>query len=36
MSPVGAFKLDIGPETPIYYLVIPASSLEALGMLDTG
>ena len=34
MSPVGAFKLDIGPETPTYYLVIPASSLEALVTLD--
>jgi NIPSNAP len=35
MAPVGAFKLDIGPETPTYYLLIPASSVEALVMLDT-
>jgi hypothetical protein len=34
MGPVGAFKLDIGPETPTYYLLIPASSVEALAMLD--
>jgi hypothetical protein len=36
MSPVGAFKLDIGPETPAYYLLIPASSVEALVTLDMG
>lgn len=35
MSPVGAFKLDIGPETPTYYLLIPATSVEALVTLDT-
>ncbi|MGH9502404.1 MAG: NIPSNAP family protein [Terriglobales bacterium] len=35
MAPVGAFKLDIGPETPIDYLLIPASSAEALVTLDT-
>jgi hypothetical protein len=35
MAPVGAFKLDIGPETPTYYLLIPASSVEALVTLDT-
>jgi hypothetical protein len=29
-SPVGAFNLDIGPETPATYLLIPSSSLEAL------
>ena len=34
MTPIGAFKLDIGPETPTYYLLIPASSVEALAMLD--
>jgi len=34
MAPVGACKLDIGPETPTYYLLIPASSMEALVMLD--
>ena len=34
MAPVGAFKLDIGPETPTYYLLIPASSVEALVTLD--
>jgi hypothetical protein len=34
MAPVGAFKLDIGPETPTYYLLIPATSAEALVSLD--
>lgn len=31
---VGAFKLDIGPETPAYYLLIPGNSLEQLATLD--
>jgi hypothetical protein len=35
MAPVGAFKLDIGPETPTYYLLIPATSVEALATVDT-
>src|SRR5580693_3564384 len=35
IKPVGAFKLDIGPETPAYYLVIPATSVETLAMLET-
>jgi hypothetical protein len=35
MAPVGAFKLDIGPETPTYYLLIPATSVDALVTLDT-
>lgn len=35
MSPVGAFKLDIGPETPTYYVLIPSNSAEALVTLDT-
>lgn len=26
MEPVGAFQLDIGPETPTFYLLIPSSS----------
>jgi hypothetical protein len=34
IGPVGAFKLDIGPETPAYYLLIPASSVETLAMLE--
>lgn len=34
MAPVGAFKLDIGPETPTYYLLIPSGSVEALVTLD--
>jgi hypothetical protein len=35
MAPVGAFKLDIGPETPTFYVLIPATAVEALVMLDT-
>jgi hypothetical protein len=34
MGPIGAFTLDIGPDTPTYYLVIPGSSLETLVNLD--
>ena len=34
ITPVGAFKLDVGPETPTYYLLIPATSVEALVTLD--
>jgi hypothetical protein len=34
MQPVGAFQLSIGPETPTYYLLIPAKSAESLAMLD--
>ncbi len=30
MSPIGAFSLYLGPEQPSIYLLIPASSLEAL------
>jgi NIPSNAP len=29
-SPIGAFTLDIGPETPATYLLIPSNSLESL------
>src|ERR1700726_3158344 len=34
MGPVGAFKLDIGPQTPTYYVLIPSTSVEALVGLD--
>jgi len=34
MGPVGAFRLDIGPETPTYYVLIPAQSAEDLATLD--
>jgi hypothetical protein len=34
LGPVGAFKLDIGPETPAYYVLIPGSSVETLAELD--
>ncbi|MGA2888667.1 MAG: NIPSNAP family protein [Terracidiphilus sp.] len=34
MGPVGAFRLDIGPELPAFYLLIPGSSVEALAEVD--
>jgi hypothetical protein len=33
-GPVGAFRVDIGPQTPTYYLVIPGKQLDALARLD--
>lgn len=30
IKPVGAFSLDLGPETPTLYLLIPSTSVEAL------
>jgi hypothetical protein len=35
LSHIGAFKLDVGPETPAYYLIIPANSIETLATLET-
>lgn len=34
LGPVGAFKLDIGPETPAYFLLIPGPSAGTLAELD--
>lgn len=34
ISPVGAFNVDIGPETPTLYLLIPSESLEKLVSID--
>ncbi len=34
MGPVGAFRLEFGSETPIFYALIPGSSIEALVELD--
>jgi len=33
-GPIGAFRLDIGPETPTNYILIPGGSVEALSMID--
>ncbi len=33
-GPIGAFRLDFGPETPVFYLLIPGTSVEALAELD--
>ena len=34
MGPVGAFHLDFGPETPVFYLLIPGPSAEVLAEID--
>ena len=34
MGPVGAMQLTFGPDTPVYYLIIPGSSAAALAELD--
>jgi hypothetical protein len=34
LGPAGAFRLDIGSETPAYYLLIPGASVEMLAELD--
>lgn len=34
MGPIGAFRLDIGPETPAFYLLIPGPSIDSLAELD--
>ena len=33
-GPVGAFKLEYGSETPVYFLLVPGSDLEPLAALD--
>jgi hypothetical protein len=35
IAPVGAFKLDIGPETPAAYLLLPSTSLDALANISS-
>jgi hypothetical protein len=34
MGPVGALRLELGPETPVYYLLIPGASAQDLAELD--
>jgi hypothetical protein len=34
MGPIGAFKLDIGQDTPAYYVLIPGPSVAALAEID--
>jgi hypothetical protein len=34
MGPIGAFKLDYGPETPAFYLLIPGRSIEELATIE--
>lgn len=34
ITPVGAFSVDFGPDTPSYYLLMPSTNLEALVTVD--
>jgi len=34
LTPIGAFELTVGPETPTFYVLIPATSPETLAALD--
>jgi NIPSNAP len=34
MGPIGAFKLDYGSQTPVFYVLIPGRSVEELATLD--
>ncbi len=34
ITPVGAFRLEFGPETPTLYLLLPSSNLETLATVD--
>ncbi|MGA2050311.1 MAG: NIPSNAP family protein [Terracidiphilus sp.] len=34
IGPVGAFRIEIGPETPVNYLLIPGASVQGLVELD--
>lgn len=34
IAPVGAFHLDVGPETPMLYLLLPAASADLLATAD--
>ena len=34
VGPVGVFNLDVGPETPTYYLLLPSPSPATLALLD--
>ena len=35
IGPVGAFRLEFGPETPTFYLLLPSLALDTLVLLDT-
>jgi NIPSNAP len=34
MQPIGAFNLELGPETPVLYVLIPSTSLETLAQSE--
>ena len=34
IGPIGAFRLDVGPETPAYYVLVPARTTGQAAMLD--
>jgi len=34
LGPVGAFRVDVGPETPTFYLLIPGPTVESVAEVD--
>src|SRR6185437_13932390 len=34
MGPIGTFKLDYGPETPAFYVLIPGRTVETLASIE--
>ncbi len=34
MGPIGAFRVDVGPETPTFYLLVPGPSVESVTTID--
>jgi len=34
LGPIGAFRVDVGPETPTFYLLIPGPTVEAVAAVD--
>src|SRR3974390_1510407 len=34
MGPIGAFRFDVGPETPTFYLLVPGPSVESVATID--
>jgi hypothetical protein len=34
LGPIGAFRVDVGPETPTFYLLVPGASVETVATID--
>jgi hypothetical protein len=34
LGPIGAFRVDVGPETPAFYLLIPGAQVETVATID--